>query len=54
MFEKIGQAAETLATHASQSRRGFLGRLGQGALVAAGAGGGLLVTARDVRADPRN
>ena len=52
MFEKISQAAETLATHVSESRRGFLGRLGQGALVAAGAVGGLLLTAGDVRADP--
>jgi hypothetical protein len=32
MFERIGKAAEALATNASQSRRGFLGRLGQGAL----------------------
>jgi hypothetical protein len=51
MFEKVGQAAETLATNVSQSRRGFLGRLGQGALVAAGAVGGLLLTAGDVHAD---
>jgi hypothetical protein len=52
MFEKISQAAETLATHVSVSRRGFLGRLGQGALVAAGAVGGLLLMAGDVRAAP--
>ena len=32
MFEKIGEAAETLATGVSLSRRGFLGRLGQGAV----------------------
>jgi hypothetical protein len=54
MFEKIGQAAEALATHASMSRRGFLGRLGQGALVAAGAVGGLLLSAGDVRAGAGN
>ena len=54
MFEKIGQAAETLATRVSLSRRGFLGRLGQGAFVAAGAVGGLLLTAGDVRAGPGN
>ena len=50
MFERIGRAAETVATRASLSRRGFLGRLGQGAVVAAGAVGGLLLTAGDVRA----
>jgi len=54
MLEKISQAAETLATRVSLSRRGFLSRLGEGALVAAGAVGGLLLTAGDVRADPRN
>lgn len=54
MFEKISQAAETLATRASMSRRGFLGRLGESALVAAGAVGGLLLTAEDVRAGARN
>ena len=32
MFEKIGQFADTLATSAGQSRRGFLGCLGKGAL----------------------
>jgi hypothetical protein len=32
MFEKISQLAEAAATHVSLSRRGFLGRLGQGAL----------------------
>jgi hypothetical protein len=54
MFEKISQAAETLATRASLSRRGFLGRLGQGALVAAGAVGGLLLKAGDVPAASGN
>ena len=29
MFEKIGRYAETVATSAGQSRRGFLGLLGQ-------------------------
>jgi len=36
MFEKIGRYAETVATSAGQSRRGFLGRLGQAALGVAG------------------
>jgi hypothetical protein len=43
MLEKIGRYAETLATSAGQSRRGFLGRLGKGALGLAGAVGGLLL-----------
>ena len=43
MLEKIGRYAETLATSAGQSRRGFLGRLGRGALGVAGAVGGLLL-----------
>jgi hypothetical protein len=42
MFEKIGRLAEAAATNVSVSRRGFLGQLGQGALVVAGAMGGLL------------
>lgn len=42
MFEKIGRLAETAANKVSVSRRGFLGRLGQGALAAAGVLGGLL------------
>ena len=54
MFERIGRAAETVATRGSVSRRGFLGRLGEGALVAAGAVGGLLLTAGDVRAAGTN
>jgi hypothetical protein len=36
MFEKIGRAAEKAAGGVSLSRRGFLGRLGQTALSAAG------------------
>ena len=43
MFEKIARYAEQLATSAGRSRRGFLGRLGQGALGAAGLLGGLLL-----------
>lgn len=43
MFEKIGRFAETLATSAGQSRRGFLGHLGKGALGLAGVVGGLLL-----------
>jgi hypothetical protein len=54
MFERIGRAAETVAARVSLSRRGFLGRLGERALVAAGAVGGLLLTAGDTRAGPGN
>ncbi len=43
MFEKIGRYAETVATSAGQTRRGFLGRLGWGALRVAGLVGGLLL-----------
>jgi hypothetical protein len=43
MFDKIGRYAESVATSAGQSRRGFLGRLGQAALGAAGVAGGLLL-----------
>jgi hypothetical protein len=42
MFEEIGNAAEKLATKVSESRRGFLRRLGQVALGVAGVVGGLL------------
>jgi len=42
MFERIGRLAETAATNISVSRRGFLGRLGQAAMGAAGVLGGLL------------
>jgi hypothetical protein len=37
MFEKIGNLAERLATHASLSRRGFFGWATRGALAVAGA-----------------
>lgn len=43
MFEKIGRFAETLATSAGQSRRGFLDHLGKGALGVASVVGGLLL-----------
>jgi hypothetical protein len=52
MFEKIGRYAETVAASAVQTRRGFLGGLGQAALVAAGLMGGLLLFPREVRAYP--
>jgi len=54
MIEKIGNLAESMATGVSLSRRGFLGRLGQGALVAASAVSGLLLLSGDVRADSKN
>jgi hypothetical protein len=40
MFDKVSQVAEKLATNVS--RRAFLGRLGRGALVLAGAMGAML------------
>jgi hypothetical protein len=43
MFEKIGRYAETVASSAGQSRRGFLGLMGKGALSLAGLVGGLLL-----------
>ncbi len=50
MFEKIGRYAETVATNASLSRRGFLGRVGQAALATAGVLGSLLVLPNKARA----
>jgi hypothetical protein len=50
MFEKIGRLAETAANNLSVSRRGFLGRLGQGALAVTGVLGGLLALPRDALA----
>ena len=44
MFEKVGRLAEAAASRVSVSRRGFLGRLGQGALAAAGVLGGFLLS----------
>jgi hypothetical protein len=43
MFEKIGRYAETVATSAGQSRRGFLGLMGKGALSLVGLVGGILL-----------
>jgi hypothetical protein len=53
MIDKIGNLAERLATNVSQSRRGFLARLGQAALGAAGALGGLLALPGAAQAAPR-
>jgi hypothetical protein len=50
MFEKISRLAERAAGKVSVSRRGFLGRLGQAALGAAGALGGLLALSSKARA----
>ena len=52
MFEKIGRFAETLATSAGQSRRGFLGGLGKAALSVAGVVGGLLLFQGEAVASP--
>src|SRR5262245_9566561 len=50
MFEKLSRAAEILATNVSESRRGFLGRMAQGALGVAGVLGCLLVLPKDAQA----
>jgi hypothetical protein len=50
MFEKISRLAERAAGKVSVSRRGFLGRLGQAALGAAGALGGLLALSSKAQA----
>ena len=50
MFEKIGRAAEKVATGVGTSRRGFLGQLGRAAVVAAVAAGGVLASAGRVSA----
>ena len=50
MFENISRAAETLATNVSLSRRGFLGQLARGALVAVVAVGGVLGTSGKAQA----
>src|SRR5712692_7696514 len=44
MFEKIGRLAEAAASSVGESRRGFLGRLGQGALATVALFGGVLVS----------
>jgi hypothetical protein len=43
MFEKIGRYAESAATSAGGSRRGFLGLVGKGALSLASLVGGVLL-----------
>jgi hypothetical protein len=48
MFDKVSQAAETVAINVS--RRAFLGRLGQGALVTAGVLGGIHLLAGKAQA----
>jgi hypothetical protein len=53
MFEKIGRAAEQMAGKVGVSRRGFLGRLGRGALAAAGVVGAVLVLPRESQARSR-
>jgi hypothetical protein len=50
MIERISNLAERLATNVSQSRRGFLARVGQAALGVAGALGGLLALPGAARA----
>ena len=50
MFEKVGRLAEAAATHVGVSRRGFLGRVGQGALAVTGVLGGLFALPRDALA----
>jgi hypothetical protein len=50
MFEKIGRLAETAANKVRVSRRGFLGRVGQGALAMTGVLGGLLAIPTAARA----
>src|SRR6516165_7174656 len=54
MFEKISNAAERLATNVSESRRGFLVRMGETALGVAGVVGGLLALPRAAQATARN
>jgi len=44
MFEKIGRLAERAAANVGESRRGFLGRLGAGALAAVALLGGVFVS----------
>ncbi len=45
MFEKISRLAERAANNISVSRRGFLGRLGQGALAVGAVLGGFATSA---------
>jgi hypothetical protein len=50
MFKKISNAAEKLATNVSESRRGFLVRVGQTALGVASVVSGLLVLPNQAQA----
>ena len=50
MFDKISNAAERLATNVSESRRGFLARIGQAALGFAGVVGCLLALPAEAQA----
>jgi hypothetical protein len=50
MFEKIGIAAEKLATNVSESRRGFLVGLGKAALGVTGVVAGLLALPSEAQA----
>jgi hypothetical protein len=50
MFEKLTRHAESVATGLGATRRGFLGRAGRGALVAAGALGAMLAAPTRARA----
>jgi hypothetical protein len=50
VFEKINSAAERLAANVSESRRGFLGRVGQAALGVAAGLAGLLASPTDAPA----
>jgi hypothetical protein len=50
MFERLKRRAEGEATKLAASRRGFLGRVGRGALVTAGALGALLAAPGPARA----
>ncbi len=50
MFEKLTRRAESMATGLGVTRRGFLGRAGRGALVAAGALGTMFAAPTMARA----
>jgi hypothetical protein len=50
MFEKISNAAERLASNVSESRRGFLVRVGQAAVGVVGVLGGLLALPTEAQA----
>jgi hypothetical protein len=50
VFEKISRAAEKLATNVSESRRGFLARMGRAALGVAGVFAGLLALPTEAQA----